>query len=268
MEKSVQITLGKMHYRISGSGFPVVLLHGLPFDGTLWNKQFPVLESGYRVVIPDLPGSGLSELLVNDEQSLRVDEMADSVQQLLQQEQIETCIMIGHSMGGYVALSFAERYPGMLRGLGLTHATAFADNDERKAARDKNIAKIRERGANEFLKGFLPPLFGKSFSDQHSSSIESFVDSVRDYPGSSLISYFAALRERPDRTQVLQRAKVPVLFIIGTEDPAAPISDLLKQVYLPAVSHLRILEGSGHVGMWESPQEFNTALLRFVEACT
>src|SRR3954469_1613926 len=126
MEKKVDFGNGTMYYNDLGTGFPVVLLHGFAEDHTVWNDQVEFLQHHCRLIVPDLPGSGRSERLIKEEVS--IDDYAQSVDALLEFEKINRCILLGHSMGGYIALAFAEKFRKKLAGFGLVHSTAFGDN--------------------------------------------------------------------------------------------------------------------------------------------
>ncbi|HRI21453.1 MAG TPA: alpha/beta hydrolase, partial [Panacibacter sp.] len=190
---------------------------------------------------------------------------ADCIKGLLAFENIPQCIMLGHSLGGYITLSFAESYPQRLTGFGLIHSTAFEDNKEKKQNRQKGIGMIAEYGSYAFLKNTIPPLFGKQFKKQHPEKIKQLSETGNNFSKQALQLYYTAMKDRPDRTGVLRNSEVPVLFIIGTEDIAAPASDVLNQVHLPKIVYIHILENIGHMGMWEAPEKMNTALLEFIK---
>jgi pimeloyl-ACP methyl ester carboxylesterase len=132
MEKTIVYNGKNLVYSVYGSGPAVVLLHGFGETGSIWNKLLEGL-AGYYLIIPQLPGSGLSDLL-ND---MSMESLADSVYAILKEEAIEKCVLIGHSMGGYITLSFVAKYAAMLVGFGLFHSTAFKDDEEKIATRKK-----------------------------------------------------------------------------------------------------------------------------------
>ena len=107
-EKNIIYRQTQIVYKTTGTGSPVVLIHGFAEDSTIWDNQVDFLKDKYRLIIPDLPGSGKSELITNNDTSL--EDYAAIIKQILDKEKIETCIMIGHSMGGYITLAFAEKY--------------------------------------------------------------------------------------------------------------------------------------------------------------
>lgn len=265
MQKKFDHNNVSIFYRIEGDGLPVVLLHGLPLDNTIWNEQVDFLKSYCKLIVPDIPGSGRSTFLKNEPQATTIEYYASCMQALLQHENVQECIMLGHSMGGYITLAFAEKYSQALKGFGLVHSTAFADSVERKQVRIRGIEMIEEYGSYAFLKNTTPNLFGKKFKQEHSEKINALIENGNNFSKQALQNYYRAMMNRPDRTNVLKNAKVPVLFVMGTEDNAAPLKDVLQQVHLLEIAYIHILENTGHVGMWESSKEMNTALLEFIE---
>src|SRR4051812_6767172 len=153
-EAFVKLDSGELFYRSNGSGPVVMLVHGFGEDSTVWKHQYEALP-GYRLLLPDLPGSGKTPM----SKDLGMEGMAGVLKQLLVALNIEKCIMIGHSMGGYVTMAFAEKYNSFLAAFGLIHSTAYADSEEKKAARRKGIEFIKENGAFAFLKSVTPNLF-------------------------------------------------------------------------------------------------------------
>jgi pimeloyl-ACP methyl ester carboxylesterase len=250
-----------LYYREEGSGLPVVLLHGFAEDGAIWNNQVDYLRAYCRVIIPDLPGSGQSPAHPSGE---GVEELAGSVATLLDQLAIQQCILIGHSMGGYIALAFAEKYPDRLTALGLFHSTAYADNEEKKAGRRKSIEFIRNNGSAAFIRQSIPNLFSAYTREYHPDLIDGITGRYSGFSADSLIAYYEAMIARPDRTAVLRQFAGPVLFIIGQADAVIPMEQVLQQCHLPAVSHIHIIENAGHQGMLEAPDRSNTILHSFL----
>lgn len=246
-----------------GSGFPVMLVHGFPADHNLWEKQAAELEKEYRLLLPDLPGTGYSPLL----DPVSIEDMADFLKAILDQERIEKCILIGHSMGGYSTLAFAEKYEKRLKGWGLFHSSAYADDDEKKKGRKRSIALMKAYGPEVFLRQMLPNLVSSSFRQNHRKEVKEMISKRTEAGIDTLIPYYHAMWERPDRTQVLRDAGVPVLFVIGKEDTAAPMERVLKQVSLPPVSEVHLFEKVGHLGMVEVPAAATQVLHQFIQFC-
>jgi pimeloyl-ACP methyl ester carboxylesterase len=172
--------------------------------------------------------------------------------------------MIGHSMGGYVTLAFAEKYPSLLDSIGIFHSTAFADTEEKKLSRKKGIQKIEENGALSFLKDFVPDLYSPSTKSLNQTIIDDHLKTISYFTKAALSAYLQSMMVRPDRTNVLKQNKIPVLFVLGRNDNAIPFNDVLRLASMPDISYIHILEQSGHMGMIEEPEKSNHILNDFL----
>lgn len=266
MQKEFHYKNTVIFYQKEGKGVTVVLIHGFGEDASIWNEQVAVLKEHCCLLIPDLPGSGLSTFdNANVENSDSITYYAEIVHTLLQFENVESSIMLGHSMGGYITLAFAEKYPGKLKGFGLIHSTAFADSEDKKQNRLKSIEMMGEYGAYPFLKNTIPNLFAAKFKVAHPEKVAALIEKGSSFSVNPLQHYYKAMMNRPDRTEVLKNSEVPVLFVIGTEDVAAPLQDVLKQTHLPKISFIHIMEDTGHMGMWENAEKTNKTILEFIK---
>lgn len=266
MEKQLIISGKKIFYRITGNGKTVLLVHGFGETSEVWNAQVEYLKNEFQLIVPDLPGSGRSEII----EDMSMEGMAEVMKVILNTESSqvspsEGCSMIGHSMGGYITLAFAEKYPRMLNSFGLFHSTAYTDSEEKKAIRQKGIAFIREHGAFEFLKTTTPSLFSPVTKDEKPELIDEFIRGLNNFSPDSLVLYYQSMIKRPDRTAVLKESSVPVLFIMGESDNAVPLQDALKQCHLPERAHITILHRSGHMGMLEETEKSNRLLEEFLK---
>ncbi len=250
----------KISYRVTGSGRPVMLVHGFAETGSLWDDQVKYLSRSYQCIVPDLPGSGASEALSDNS----IEEMCEALHTIVHQEQLERVTMIGHSMGGYITLAFAENYYNHLEGFGLFHSTAFADSDEKKQVREKGIAFIMEHGAAAFLKTSSPNLFSEETRRSNPEMVSRFIAEQSNFSATSLVSYYRAMMARPDRTGVLRKSPFPVLFIMGEHDMAVPLSDSQAQCHLPGKSYIHLLRNSAHMGMLEESDTSNRILEQFL----
>lgn len=246
-------------YRDLGSGEVVVLLHGFGETGNIWQEQSKVLSDRFRILIPDLPGSSRSPVI----EDMSMEGLAAAVLDLLNHEKIARCILIGHSMGGYIALAFAAQHGRLLRGLGLFHSTAYADSEEKKLVRQKGIDFIKTHGADAFIRSTSPNLFSSLTRDQQPALVEEFVEGLRNFSADALVMYYKAMMNRADHTQVLREAAYPVLFVMGPYDQAVPIADSLRLCTLPGKSYIYTLASSGHLGMLEQPALSGKILLQF-----
>ena len=268
-EKKFLYNGSNIYYKTIGQGKPVLLLHGFGEDGTVWERQVQALQNNYRLIIPDIPGSGKSELVAN----ATIETYAEIIKELINIEHLQVNLtgadfelisLIGHSMGGYIALAFAEKYPQYLNSFGLFHSSAFADADEKKATRKKAIEFIQEKGAVAFLKTSIPGLFNEAFDAENKSVILSLINKASTFTQAALVQYYEAMITRSDRVHVLKNFPKPVLFIIGEHDKAVPLQSSLEQCYLPAISYVHILENAAHMGMYEETPKVNSVLKNFL----
>jgi pimeloyl-ACP methyl ester carboxylesterase len=269
MNKEIVIGDKKIFYRVEGDGKPVVLVHGFGETGEVWDQQVAFLKNQFRLIVPDLPGSGQSELIAN----MSMEGMADALKILLDTEYFNASppetgdsetVIIGHSMGGYVTLAFAEKYPQYLKAIGLFHSTAFPDTEEKKATRRKGIEFMREHGAFAFLKNATPNLFSPATKAENQALIDGFLATLNNFSTESLVSYYESMIRRPDRTAVLKNTKNPVLLIMGKYDTAILLDDGLKLGKLPEKAYIHILSQSGHMGMLEEADRSNQLLQKFL----
>ena len=249
-------------YKIIGNGQRVVLLHGFAEDSTMWRYQIDFLKGHFRLFVPDIPGSGLSSY---NEQLSTVEDYAEVIKAILDNEKISSCILIGHSLGGYITLAFAEKYPHFVKAFGLFHSTAFADSEDKKQIRLKAIDFIKTNGAYTFIKNTTPNLFAASFKTNNPEQIEALIKQRKNFTPEALIQYYQAMIARPERVAILKNSAVPVLFIIGEQDNAVPLQSSLQQCHLPSQSYITILANSAHMGMWEEKAKANKALQDFLQ---
>lgn len=259
-----QKLLGADHslsYFITGKGDrSIILIHGFGEDSRIWKHQINFLENDFHLYIPDLPGTGESKI---GNKELSMESMAEMIKQMMDEEKISQCIMLGHSMGGYVTLAFAELYPERLSAFGLIHSTAYADNEEKKAARQKSISFIKEHTAAEFMKTTIPNLFSQTFNTEHKEQVDELIEQGNQFTAEALIAYYTAMINRPNRSHILQNTTVPVLFFIGSEDKAVSPADALAQTALPTVCMAKLVPGIAHMGMLEAIEELNTTIREF-----
>jgi pimeloyl-ACP methyl ester carboxylesterase len=194
-----------------------------------------------------------------------MDDYAASVKAILDQENIPVCCLVGHSMGAYIGLAFAAAYPEYLTGLGLFHSTSYPDSAEKKNAREKSIAFIESYGSGPFIEQSIPGLFSEDFKKTHPEKIAAIVHQYANSNPVSLIAYYRAMIDRPDRTELMKSIQVPVLLVLGDQDKAVPFEDGLRQSYLPQICYIHILQRVGHMGMLEYPAETNLLLNRFLK---
>jgi pimeloyl-ACP methyl ester carboxylesterase len=235
----------KLFYRETGAGPAILLLHGFPFDGRIWLSFSESLKHSFRMIIPDLPGFGQSEL---PESQLHMWVMANAVAGLITHLGISKYVVVGHSMGGYIALSMAsEPMTKGLAGIVLFHSQAAADDEESRSKRNESIKTI-SNNKSAFVDGFLSGLYGK----KRPAEASHHYDIAMSQTSEAMASAMAGLRDRQSHLDWLGKANIPILFIIGKEDARMPAWRILDQAALVPHAELLLLQGVGHMGFAEA----------------
>ena len=249
-------------YTEAGSGDALVFLHGFCESKEVWTDFVKPLTQKFHIITLDLPGFGDNANLSGD---FSMEHMAENVKQQLDALGIRKCILIGHSMGGYVSMAFAELYGNMLNGLCLFHSSALPDTEEKKENRNKTIDYVERHGVDNFINPFVEPLFYQENRSRLKKEIRLMKDIGKQTSKESVTGALAAMRDRPDRTAILEQVKCPVLFIFGKDDGAVPLDKALEQCHLPANSMVYFLAKTGHMGMFERTYETRKAIEKFAE---
>ena len=239
-----------------------MLLHGFGEDSSIWYAQGEFLKEKSRLIVPDLPCSGASEMLKNED--AQISDYAELVKAIFDEEKLSPAVLIGHSMGGYISLAFAEKYPELLSALGLFHSGAYADDADKIATRKKAIEFILKSGSRSFLQASIPGLYYDA--DKSRTDIDALVGKADRFLPEALIQYYGAMIARPDTTGLLRSFKPPVLFIAGEHDKAIPLEHSLQQCQMPSHAHIHILRDSAHMGMLEETGRSNEILAQFLHS--
>jgi len=263
VKKEYQLNGKNVHYKISGRGETLVLLHGYLESLEMWSEHQEFLSDKYQVISIDLPGHGLTD---NFGDIHTMSFMAEVVYEILQDEKVEKCVMVGHSMGGYTTLAFAKKYPQMLNGFGLFHSHASADTDVAKRNRERTIEIIKQ-DKGQFINEFIPSLFAPDNVEKFADQIEIQMKMANAMPKESVIAAMAGMKERSSTVDILMDSKVPVLFIAGKHDSRIPLEKTLAQAALPTISQILILGDAGHMSWAEEEQKTITALDGFMQLC-
>ena len=245
---------------LGGTGKALVFLHGFCESKEIWSDFTKQLLPEYRVVLLDLPGYGENNA---PREKYSIDNNADFVREVLQYLNIDKCILIGHSMGGYTAMSFAEKYPELLSGVVLFHSSALPDTEEKKENRNKTVDFIRKNGVEKFMDTFVAPLFYEGNRSKQQAAIDKLTGIGKKVAPEVVIGTLETMRDRPDRTKVLSENNFPFLFIAGKQDQAITLEQTLEQCHLPKVSYTLFLDETGHMGMYEHPQVTLAAIRNF-----
>ncbi len=247
-------------YQKTGTGLPIILLHGFGASGQIFRYQIESLSKKYQVIVPDLPGSGLSPL---GTEMMSMELLAEFVHEIVLQEGLDKFILLGHSMGGYATLAYAEKYAQYLLAYGLIHSSAFADDDAKKESRRKSIKLIQNEGKEIFLRAMIPNLYSPQSLADLPNELTFHLTLALQLSSDSLVAYYEGMISRPDRTSVLRGNMLPILFVIGKEDNAIKYQDMLEQSTFSKISSIEMLENVGHTSMLECPERLNSIINNF-----
>jgi pimeloyl-ACP methyl ester carboxylesterase len=262
-KKTLKYKSTTIEYHINGNGYPVILLHGFGEDNNIWKGFVKKLSRNYTCILPQIPGSGNTSPLPG---SVSIADYADLIHAIIKAEKYKKVFLCGHSMGGYISMEFAKKYEKYLCGLTLFHSSSYADDEMKKDRRRKAIKLINSKGPMALLRTAIPGLFHNK--EKHHAEIEQLLASAEQFTAFTLVQYYEAMINREETSDVLQKIKVPVQFILGQFDKATPFKHGLAQSHLPTFSQLTILRDSGHMGMFEEPEKSYTALKNFIGECT
>ncbi|MFT4733676.1 MAG: pimeloyl-ACP methyl ester carboxylesterase [Algoriphagus sp.] len=236
----------------------VVLLHGFGETPDIWDTFLPLLPGQYNFILLDYSKIAFCQT---------IDQYAQWVHTEIEERNITRFVLIGHSMGGYISLAYAEKHSEYLAGLGLFHSTAYADSEEKKTSRDKTAAFIKKRGSAAFIDSFLPNMYNDDFVRKNGVYIRQQLEDNRKLPEEALIQATIAMKQRPDRTDILAALEIPVLFVVGKEDPFIPFDDAMNQLCLLREPFVLILNHVAHAGMKEAPNGCSGIAIDFLEKC-
>jgi 3-oxoadipate enol-lactonase len=250
MEK-INVNGIQIAYDRRGDGPPLVLLHGYPLDHHLWDEVVPLLADTFDVILPDLRGFGESTTF---DSPYTMDDYASDVADLLDQLEIQKTAIVGHSMGGYVALAFARLYPERVRGLGLVSSQVLADPPDRKEGRYKSAADVAENG----IGGVVATMTPKFTSNE---KLQTFArESMEGQQPAAYIGALRAMAERSDSTPLLSSFNFPVVIIHGDSDSLIPVDRAREVKAALPQAHFVEISGVGHMPMMEAKEKTAEAL--------
>ena len=249
----------EVSYYDEGNGKPLILIHGFAGSKQYWDKILPRLSNENRVIAIDLPGHGESGM---GKDRYSIEDMASTIKEFLDQLGLDKVTMFGHSLGGYITLSFAELYPEYLNGFSLVHSTANPDSQEAKEARETNAKKIQDEGAGSFIDGLSKKLFSPENTEVNAKEIEETVKIGMKTKVDGLVSALLAMKNRPDRNHVLQDTELPVLLVAGEQDQIIPA----EKTFTVSRQNIeeKIIKNSGHMSMYEQPEELVQVMKDFL----
>ena len=241
-------------YREQGSGPVALFVHGFPLDSTMWLDQIADLSDIRRCVAPDLRGFGGST--PTTETDLSMERHANDLLAFLDALEIDRVDLVGFSMGGYIALAFAERYPGRLRSLSMVDTKSAPDSEAGREGRDAAAARVTADGRSALASDLIDVLLDESASLWTRARFRTMVEAT---PAETIVAALKGMRDRPDRTSVLAGLAVSVAVIVGESDAPTPVSEA-DQMASTAGGRLTVIPNAGHMAPIEQPSMVADAL--------
>ncbi len=248
-----------VHYTDKGKGTAIVLLHGFLENSSMWKPFISKFAKKNRVVTIDLLGHGKTECLGYVH---TMEEMAEAVKAVLAKLRLRRVMLIGHSMGGYVALAFAEKYSKNIKGLCLMNSTATADSKEKKINRDRAIEAVKQNHKS-FIRISISNLFRPKNRPIFTDEINKVKDEALKIPLQGIIAALEGMKIRKDRTKILKSSYFKKMIIIGKHDPVLDQDSLIEQTKNTDVKIVEFLDG--HMSHIENMKEFSDNIMHFIE---
>lgn len=249
----------ELYYSVAGKGKAVVLLHGFLESSTIWKDLKSVVCKTHQVVCIDLLGHGKTGCLGYIH---TMEQMAEAVEAVLKHLKIKQATFIGHSMGGYVALTFAELFPEKVKGLCLMNSTALDDTAEKKLNRERAIEAVKQNHKT-FIKLSISNLFRPKNRIIFSKEIQSIKEEAMQFPIQGIIAALEGMKIRKNRVELFRNAKYKKMVIIGRKDPVLQYHTLIDQT---KDSDIEIIEfPDGHMSFIENKKDFTYIILHFID---
>ncbi len=258
-----QINLSKksIQYSDQGKGPVVVLLHGYLESLEIWDEFKQGLAKNFRVIAVDIPGHGESDVLEEKHSMLL---LATTIQSFLKEIKVSQCFMIGHSMGGYITLMFHQIYPEMLTGFCLFHSQPFADTEETRTKRLREIDFVKNGKKDLIAKVNIPNAFATKNLDIFKSAVNKAIQIALKTPENGIIANLHAMMNRPDLSESLAKSEIPFLLIAGKNDNYIDYTSVVSKIRLPKQGLLATLEKSGHMGFIEEKENSLAIIQQFI----
>jgi pimeloyl-ACP methyl ester carboxylesterase len=252
----------KLHHVEAGKGTPVVLLHGFPLSGTIWQSQLQALSDQFRVIAPDLRGHGQSPAPPG---VYEMETLARDVLALLDALGVKRAVILGHSMGGYVTLAAAKLAPERFLALGLVSSQAAADSEEGRQGRFKLAGQVAAAGSSAVAEAMLPRLFTPGLAAGN-PVVEEVHQIILSTPRAGIIGSLNGMAMRPNTERLLSGMTVPVLLLAGARDQIISAEKSQALAALVPKSTLVLVDNAGHMTMLEQPEATTTAIREFLNA--
>lgn len=263
----------QLFYTEQGSGLPVLLLHPTPVDHRFWTPIAEQLSAHYRVIMPDLRGHGQSELGPNQpphQNVVSIEQLGADIERLLDELKIPQAILVGCSIGGYLLYELWRRCPDRVLALAFCSSKPEADTESARAARERNLAMVRDHGVGPFVEVLLGSLIGEPTRQHHPEKVAEARTMMLAMTQDAVLAVQQGLGARPDSVATARTITVPSCVVAGeldaasTPDQMRALAEAIASTGAPVRYHH--IEKAGHYAPWEQPEVVGPLLLRFIES--
>lgn len=252
----------KVGYEDAGEGVALVLIHGHPFNRSMWRDQVAEFSSQCRIITPDLRGYGESEVVAD---KTMLEDFAHDIAALLDDLNVNNIILCGLSMGGQIVLEFYGLFPHRVRALILADTFAQLDSDERRQERYDTAERLLREGMDKYAEEILPKMIAPGTIEDQPEVAARVLSMMRSTSPKGDAAALRGRAERDDYTPLLPRIAVPTLIVVGSRDEFTPVSDAEFMHERILNSKMIVIEGAGHMPNMENPVEFNRVVTEFME---
>lgn len=252
----------KFNFTDSGKGIPLVMIHGFCESNKIWQDLTATLSREYRIICPDLPGFGKTDPFP---ENFSLEQIGDLLINWLDGLAVQKPVIIGHSLGGYIALEILRKYPEEVSAIGLFNSSVFEDSADKKENRNKLIQFLHTNGVAPFIKTFVPSLFYPPTAELHQKIIDQISVEGRTIHPSTVAGYAAAMRDRRDSLDLLGSNKDRILLIAGEYDQNVPLDKSLEMAKYLNDDHVHIIPDSAHMSLFEQPEMCYKAVSSFAK---
>jgi len=261
MIKYTEFKQTRVRYSDKGKGRAIVLIHGFLGSLEIWEEFSERLSKKFRVIAIDLPGHGETPCIGYVH---KMELIAQCVKAVMNHLQLRRYLLVGHSMGGYAALAFADLFPENVSGLCLFHSTALPDSAEKKTGRDRAIEAVK-KNHRQFTYEFINKLFAPENIGRLENEIKYLQSLASKMTKQGIVNALEGMKERPNREHILKKSDYPILFIAGKKDSRIAWEEIIPQIKLCKYGSTLMLEEAGHMGFYEEKERTLNAILRFAK---
>lgn len=251
-----------LHYQENGTGMPVLMLHGFPFDHRIWDAQVEALKSTYRLITPDLRGHGQSSA---PEGTYDMESMVADLVVLLDNLGIDRAVWVGHSMGGYITMAALRTVPERIMGIGLVATHPHPDTDDRRILRNESAELALTNGSTDVAFSMMAVIFSPNVEGK-SPMAQNIYNIMVNTPPTGVAGALRGMAIRPDSVETLRNTEVPAVVIVGTEDQIVKLDVAEEMAALMPHAALVKIPDAGHLPMIEQPEATTAALRTFLQS--